>query len=61
MNTLGARQTLLLKTLGPPIAAIASTIFLHEQLTPVAWVGILLTILGVLVAIAGVGLLFIYR
>ncbi|WP_246163635.1 MULTISPECIES: DMT family transporter [Brasilonema] len=47
LNNLGARRTLLLKTLGPPMAAIVSTIFLHEQLSYVAWVGILLIILGV--------------
>ncbi len=47
LNSLGARRTLLLKTLGPPMAAIVSAIWLQEQLTSVAWVGILLTILGV--------------
>ncbi len=47
LNNLGARRTLLLKTLGPPMTAIVSTIFLQEQLSSIAWVGILLTILGV--------------
>ncbi|BDA73972.1 hypothetical protein PCC7424_4737 [Calothrix sp. PCC 7716] len=47
LNRLGARRTLLLKTLGPPLAAITSTIFLKEQLSYTAWVGILLTVLGV--------------
>lgn len=47
LNRLGARRTLLLKTLGPPFAAITSTIFLKEQLSYTAWVGILLTVLGV--------------
>ncbi len=47
LNSLGARRTLLLKTLDPPMAAIVSAIFLQEQLASVVWVGILLTILGV--------------
>ncbi len=47
LNRLGARRTLLLKTLGPPFAAIASAVFLKEQLSYTAWVGILLTVLGV--------------
>lgn len=40
LNRLGARRTLLLKTLGPPFAAITSAIFLKEQLSYTAWVGI---------------------
>lgn len=47
LNRLGARRTLLLKTLGPPFAAVVSALFLHEQLTSAAWSGIFLTILGV--------------
>ena len=47
INSLGARRVLLLGTLAPPMTAIASTIFLQEQLHLRAWCGILLTILGV--------------
>ncbi|RUT01577.1 hypothetical protein DSM106972_066740 [Dulcicalothrix desertica PCC 7102] len=47
LNRLGARRTLLLKTLGPPFAAIVSVVFLKEQLSYTAWIGILLTVLGI--------------
>ncbi|MCU0537106.1 MAG: DMT family transporter [Hydrococcus sp. Prado102] len=47
INQLGARRTLLLETLAPPMAAILAFIFLDESLNAVAWCGILLTILGV--------------
>lgn len=47
LNRLGARRTLLLGMLAPPIAAILALIFLQEQLKMTAWSGIMLTILGV--------------
>jgi uncharacterized membrane protein len=47
LKQLGARRTLLIKTLDPPIAALLSTIFLQEKLSAIAWCGILLVILGV--------------
>jgi drug/metabolite transporter (DMT)-like permease len=47
INTIGARRALLMGTLAPPIAVIASEIFLQEQLNLSAWYGILLTIAGV--------------
>jgi drug/metabolite transporter (DMT)-like permease len=47
LNRLGARRTLLLETLAPPLAAFLALIFLGESLNAVAWCGILLTILGV--------------
>ena len=47
LNRLGARRTLLLGMLAPPIAAILALIFLQEQLKMSAWSGIMLTILGV--------------
>jgi drug/metabolite transporter (DMT)-like permease len=47
LNRLGARRTLLLGMLAPPIAAILGLIFLQEQLKISAWCGIMLTILGV--------------
>jgi drug/metabolite transporter (DMT)-like permease len=47
INSFGARRTLLMGTLAPPMTAIAALIFLQEQLNIRAWCGILLTILGV--------------
>jgi drug/metabolite transporter (DMT)-like permease len=47
LNHLGARRTLLLETLAPPLGAILALIFLQEQLSISAWCGILLTLLGV--------------
>ncbi|NJK47069.1 DMT family transporter [Candidatus Gracilibacteria bacterium] len=47
LNCLGARRTLLLETLAPPMTAILAFVFLGESLKAVAWCGILLTILGV--------------
>jgi drug/metabolite transporter (DMT)-like permease len=47
LNHLGARRTLLLETLAPPMTAVLALIFLGERLNAVAWCGILLTILGV--------------
>ncbi len=47
INTLGARRALLLETLAPPMAAVLAWIFLAEQLSPMAVVGIGLTLLGV--------------
>lgn len=46
-NFLGARRTLLLKTLTSPLVALLALIFLQETLTPTDWCGILLTLLGV--------------
>ena len=47
INYLGARRVLLIGTLAPPMTAIAAMILLKEQLSVIAWCGILLTILGV--------------
>lgn len=47
LNKLGARRTLLLGILAPPMTAIIAGIFLKENLGLVSWIGILLTILGV--------------
>jgi len=46
-NILGARRTLLLKTLTSPLVALLGLIFLQERLTAADWCGILLTLLGV--------------
>jgi len=47
LKHLGARKTLLLETLSPPLAGFLAWIYLGETLTMQAWVGILLTVLGV--------------
>ena len=47
LNSLGARRTLLLETASPPMGALLALIFIGEQLTYSAWIGILLTILGI--------------
>jgi len=44
---LGARRTLLLETLAPPMTAVLALIFLRENLSTGAWCGILLTLLGI--------------
>lgn len=47
LNSLGARRTLLLETASPPMGALLALIFIGEQLTYSAWIGIMLTILGI--------------
>lgn len=47
LNNLGARRTLLLEALAPPLAALIALIFLQETINLSAWAGILLTVLGV--------------
>jgi uncharacterized membrane protein len=47
LNSLGARRALVLESLSPPLGALLALIFLQEQLAPLAWLGIGLTIAGV--------------
>ncbi|MDE5069415.1 MAG: DMT family transporter [Trichodesmium sp. St16_bin4-tuft] len=47
LKNMGARRTLLVGTLSPPITALLSLIFLEEQLTFGAWCGIFITGRGV--------------
>ena len=47
LNSLGARRTLLLETSSPPMGAFLALLFLGEQLKPISWCGILLTIIGI--------------
>ncbi len=47
LNYLGARRTLLLETLAPPLAGVIALIFLGENISLIAWCGILVTIIGV--------------
>ena len=52
LKYLGARRTLLLETLSPPLTALFAFIFLQEKLSLIACTGILLTIFGVAWVIA---------
>lgn len=47
INSFGARRTLLMGTLAPPMTAIIAQIFLAERLNISAWYGCGLTVLGV--------------
>lgn len=47
LKYLGARRALLFETLAPPLAAIIALSFLQETLSLYAWLGILLTLLGI--------------
>jgi len=47
LNRLGARRTLLITTLAPPMTALFGFIAIGESLSTTAWVGILLTTAGV--------------
>ncbi len=47
LNCLGARRSLLIEALAPPLAALLATLFLGETLSYRAWIGIFLTVGGV--------------
>ncbi|MBD3882823.1 DMT family transporter [Phormidium tenue FACHB-886] len=47
LNCLGARRSLLMESLAPPLAALLAAVFLEEQLTVQVWLGIGLTVSGV--------------
>lgn len=47
LNQLGARRTLLVETLAPAISALIALVAFQETLQPMAWYGILLTLIGV--------------
>ena len=47
LKNIGARRTLLMATLSPPITALLGLVFLEEQLTFGAWCGIFITGIGV--------------
>lgn len=48
LNAIGPRQALLLETLAPPLAALLALAFLGEKLHPGAWLGIGVTVVGVI-------------
>ena len=47
VNDLGPRRALLMETVAPPLSALLALLFLQEQLTPIAWLGIFITLLGI--------------
>lgn len=47
LKVMGSRRILLLKTIAPPLTALLAMITLQEQLSPTAWIGIVLVIGGV--------------
>ena len=47
LNNLGARKTLLLETLAPPITAILAFVFLKEELNTIVWIAMMITITGI--------------
>ena len=48
VKKLGARRALTLFTLAPPMAALIALIFLYEQLSLMTWIGIMITVGGVM-------------
>jgi drug/metabolite transporter (DMT)-like permease len=50
---IGASRTTLVQTLSPAVAALLAAAFLGERIGPWAWVGIVVTIAGLLVSVAG--------
>jgi drug/metabolite transporter (DMT)-like permease len=47
LNCLGARRSLLIEALAPPLAALLAALFLGETLSYRAWIGVFLTVGGV--------------
>ena len=47
VNELGPRRALLMETLAPPLSAAMALVFLQEQLSAKAWLGIFITLGGV--------------
>ena len=47
LNSIGARLTLLITISAPPMTAILAVLFLNEKIPPLAWFGVLLTVLGI--------------
>lgn len=47
VNALGARRALLLEMLAPLMSALMALVFLQEQLSAIAWLGMALTLAGI--------------
>jgi drug/metabolite transporter (DMT)-like permease len=48
LQDIGARRALVMESLAPPLSALLALLFLQEQLSSLAWLGIVLTVTGVL-------------
>lgn len=53
LNTIGPRRTLLISILAPPMTAVLAILFLGEQINPLGWLGVIITIFGVAWVILG--------
>ncbi|HEY9906954.1 MAG TPA: DMT family transporter [Thermosynechococcaceae cyanobacterium] len=51
LNDLGPRRALVLESMSPPLSTVLASVFLQEQLGLVAWLGIGLTVAGVLTVV----------
>ena len=47
LSRLGARKTLLIESIAPPLTAFLALVFLKESLSTNAWIGVALTVCGV--------------
>ena len=48
LNTLGARKTLLIETITPTVTALLAFIFIGEKLGANLWIGIFITLIGIM-------------
>lgn len=51
INRIGPNRSLLLATLAPIITAVLALIFLGEKIAPLAWLGVVVTLMGILLVI----------
>jgi len=51
INRIGPNRSLLMATLAPIITAILALIFLGEKIAPLAWLGVVVTLIGILLVI----------
>ncbi len=51
INCIGPNRSLLLATLAPIITAVLALIFLGEKIVPLAWLGVAITLMGILLVI----------
>ncbi len=53
LNSIGPRRTLLISILAPPMTVVLAILFLGEQINPLGWLGVIITIFGVTWVILG--------
>lgn len=53
LNSIGPRRTLLISILAPPMTVVLAILFLGEQINPLGWLGVLITLFGVAWVILG--------